>query len=51
MQASPKEAPILVAAPHSTCVDVIPVVHSESRPVAKKGMLGPVGKFMQVINI
>lgn len=49
--ASPTEAPILVAAPHSTCVDVIPVVHSESRPVAKQGMLGPVGKFMQVTKV
>lgn len=48
VQASPAEAPILVAAPHSSCMDVIPVVHSESRPVAKKGMLGPVGKFMQL---
>ena len=48
VQASPAEAPILVAAPHSSCMDVIPVVHSESRPVAKKGMLGPVGRFMQV---
>jgi len=48
VQASPEEAPIIVTAPHSTCVDIIPVIDSNSRPVAKKGMLGPIGKFMQL---
>jgi len=49
--ASPKEAPILACAPHSSIADLIPIMIARGRPVAKAGICPPITRFMQVMLV
>ncbi|XP_059082064.1 lysophosphatidylcholine acyltransferase 1-like isoform X1 [Tigriopus californicus] len=55
-QASPREAPVLVVAPHATFVDTIAVIMSGATPVGKDDfkdlpILGVIGKFVQILFV
>jgi 1-acyl-sn-glycerol-3-phosphate acyltransferase len=51
-----EDAPLLIAAPHSTIFDIIAIVDSHSVPVSKDGVMkipiiGVLGRFLQVIFV
>ena len=55
LQCSYEDAPLLIAVPHSTIMDIIGIVYSSSVPVAKESVknipiIGVIGRFLQVSN-